>query len=538
MANDLEIKIGASVDGLKSALKDAGKEVKKFGEKTEDSAKGTRAVGKASIGTSSNIRNLTSALRGGSASMEDIAEAGLDVADEMGGMSNAAGKLSGALTAGLVVALATAAVFLIKYAFRLSEAAIQSEKLRAATKKLIGSAQSELSVMNALLSVAKDESRSKQDRQRAINKLNADYKEYLPNLTTENISTKEVTKSINKYSDALIRQAKIKGLQSRLSDLFAKRYDEENKSIEENTSLIDKSIGFILGLTGTFGNLSKQQFLAAQGSKKFGGAISEIDDEIKKLTGSLKAFISEDITKKGVFTNAIRARVQSVVDEGFLLKNVIKKQLKELGDLTTDTGLSFSLVPTPEKMTGDELRLMQHMLRINEALSTFEDAAEMIIGGGIANTFAGLGEAIGDGLATGGSVLKSAGNALLAGLGGILVDLGKMSIKIGVGLLAVKLALKSLNPAIAIAGGIALVALGKSFSSKAGNISKSIGGGGGGGVAGGGSGGSSPRSSTRSGGGGFDGGRVVFEIAGQKLVGVLSNTLSRNRALGGSLTIG
>jgi hypothetical protein len=98
-----------------------------------------------------------------------------------------------------------------------------------------------------------------------------------------------------------------------------------------------------------------------------------------------------------------------------------------------------------------------------------------------------------------------------------------------------KTALKSLNPAVAIGAGVALVALGSFFSSK----SRAIGGGiGGGGGVSGGSGSDANNSSFTS--SGFssrssEGGTVVFEIAGQKLVGVLSNTLNANRRLGGQL---
>ena len=107
-----------------------------------------------------------------------------------------------------------------------------------------------------------------------------------------------------------------------------------------------------------------------------------------------------------------------------------------------------------------------------------------VITDGLVNALSGIGQAIGEGLANGTNILKGAG--------------------------------------------IALIALGSAFSASAKNIAPS--GGGGGNVsgastsAGGGLGSTGFTSSTSS--GGFEG-RVVFEIAGSKLIGVLNNT-SRN----------
>jgi hypothetical protein len=172
---------------------------------------------------------------------------------------------------------------------------------------------------------------------------------------------------------------------------------------------------------------------------------------------------------------------------------------------------------------------------IEIALKQLNERASQIIENAIADTFASIGFAIGDAIANGSSVLEAVGGALLSSLGGLLVEMGKMAIQVGVGLLAIKTALKSLNPAVAIGAGVALVALGSFFSSK----SRAIGGGiGGGGGVSGGSGSDANNSSFTS--SGFnsrssEGGTVVFEIAGQKLVGVLSNTLNANRRLGGQL---
>ena len=169
-------------------------------------------------------------------------------------------------------------------------------------------------------------------------------------------------------------------------------------------------------------------------------------------------------------------------------------------------------------------------------LNQFREQANSIIQTGVADTFAGIGSAIGDALVSGGNVVKAAGGALLKGIGEIAVRLGKAAIKIGVGMLAIKMAFK--NPFTAIAAGIALVALGTALG---GIADKAVNGGGSSGsVSGAGrsSGGFVGARTTTSSVSSEGGGTYVFEIAGTKLVGVLKNTLDRNKAFGGNLQIG
>ena len=181
--------------------------------------------------------------------------------------------------------------------------------------------------------------------------------------------------------------------------------------------------------------------------------------------------------------------------------------------------------------------------RMATIMQDFNNSLNDILVNGAISTLSNFGQSIGDALGSGGNILKAAGNSLLASLGSILVQLGQLAIQTGIGILAVKKSLKTLNPYVAIAAGVGLVALGSYFSSKSKSIGGSMGGSGGGGESGGAMGGniqtgadvSSPTSSVSS-GGTFNnsGGTVVFEIAGQKLIGVLNNTMQGNLRLGGS----
>lgn len=175
-------------------------------------------------------------------------------------------------------------------------------------------------------------------------------------------------------------------------------------------------------------------------------------------------------------------------------------------------------------------------------LQEFNDSANNLIQGSITQTFSNIGSSIGEALASGGNVLSAIGGSIIQGLSNFLSEMGGMLVEYGtLAILKGKLDLAILaGGPIAIGAGIAAVAVGIALSaagSAIGSLSSSGSSGGGGSKRTGAS-----NFSGSSGGGNFgasSGGmqNVVFEIQGTKLVGVLSNTLSRNRSLGGSLSL-
>jgi len=150
----------------------------------------------------------------------------------------------------------------------------------------------------------------------------------------------------------------------------------------------------------------------------------------------------------------------------------------------------------PEIADIDDSKLTAFVLRLSE----FNSQVAGIIETGAQQTLGDFAFAIGDALASGGNVIKAGGAALLGGLAGILNQLGQLAIATGLAVEGIKKALQTLNPAVAIGAGVALIALAGFVSNKAKSLGGSKGGGGGGG------GGSSVGSSGVGGGSSFTGG--------------------------------
>lgn len=413
----------------------------------------------------------------------------------------------------------------------------------------------EIAGLKALISVAQDDVNSRKDRLIAVDELQSKYPGYFGNLTKEQILTGDLTAVTRELSKAIIARAEASAIADKIGELAAKKLDLQ---IQKEKELIDlqkaqtnvkqanenlKTANNIAGAgqraAGAAGALAlsvsrvkdlNEQILVIQTQQdNLAGRLNQkTEDSIKLLDKKdkvTKTFATPTVT--GIENNIIPAPLFDVIGIATFNGQVdaFGNKIKELPGV-----IKSSLVQIPKEISEGSLLMM-------EALLQFNNAANELITNSIANTFSQLGSAIGIALATGGNVLNSVGATLLSSLGSILTNMGQMAIEIGIGLIAIKAALKSLNPYVAIAAGVALIALGSFFSNKSASIGSSVGSSGSASnSSGAGANNQSFSSSGFSGGGG--GGTVVFEIAGQKLIGVLNNTLNANKRLGGTLGLG
>ena len=427
------------------------------------------------------------------------------------------------------------------------------KSIKEAYSEAAKSSSSEIANMKALVSVAQDENSTREKRLIAVKELQQEYPAYFGNLTKEQILSGNLKTTILALTDAIIARAKANALSSKIGELAKQELELNDKLLQTKKDLLDAEIENARVVK----NSIKGSESAALRSLQTNTNISQIKNDIAEIE-------KEIVVNQG---NQLRYAelINGETKKAILLKKEAEKPIKTFNTPQV-SGIGQTILPAPVFNTlgiatfngqvdafGNKIKTLPSVMQTTLpqianvidvetakmliVLQDFNNRANEIISGALVDTFAGLGSAIGDALANGSDVLSAVGATLLDSLGGLLVEMGKMAIQVGVGLLAIKTALKSLNPAVAIGAGVALVALGSFFSSKAKSIGNTIGGGGTSGSSGSGANNTSFSSSgfTSRGDGS---GTVVFEISGQRLIGVLNNTLNANRRLGGTLGLG
>lgn len=205
-------------------------------------------------------------------------------------------------------------------------------------------------------------------------------------------------------------------------------------------------------------------------------AVDNFNDALNsKKIAPIKTPVSFEGSGAGATTSTSGALGAS--DGGNGQRSNIKTLIESTG--IESTGVSFTpitdmikadtaLIPTA--MDEQAVVLSEKRLEAMDNAMQFNQGLNSIITGGLNELAGGIGQALGKALSEGGNLAQSLSKVVLTTIGNMASQLGKLAISIGVGVGAIKKSLQSLNPAVAIAAGIALVALGSFASSKAAKI--------------------------------------------------------------------
>jgi len=423
--------------------------------------------------------------------------------------------------------------------------------LKKAREEGAAMASKEIESLRGLVAVAQNDNISKQQRLIAVDKLQKQFPAYYGNLSDEKIMYGDLTKETKEATKALIARAVAEKLSEKAADVFAERlkangrYLESVKELEKFDEDIAKKRERVAkkqeGLFGLTEDIIRKQEAGRS------SILESLNDERNNIISLTKAYekytnVIDKLNETSAPLTVEPAKEKKVKPKKFEFDTTFIAPF-----VSTISGLGDTMAGFEDRaktaFQNANVFVKENTDKMKIILTEFNEAVNELIQNSIATTFADLGNVIGNALATGGDVLSAIGTGLIQSLGSFLSALGDKLITYGLllaGFGKAELAFKVGDPVTKIGAGLAMVALGVAAKA-AGAAVSSFGGGGFSGSRSGGGGGAGANnqsfsSSGFSGGGG--GGTVVFEISGQKLIGVLSNTINANRRLGGTLGLG
>lgn len=353
-------------------------------------------------------------------------------------------------------------------------------------------AQKELVTADALYRATQNHNLSLTERKKAVNDIQEQYPKYLKNFSDEEILIGQAKKGYDALRNSIIALSYAKAAEDSISQKAA-----ENIKLSYDFAVKQAAIERIrkeIADTPTQSKTDENAGIYALGvrnalEKQINDKLKEQDELRRRVQVNLS--IINGLTKeidKNVENNGVGI-LDKALDKTKIEKKVkitLEPNISNIGDLSASKLADiFPDTSELEKSVNDSIghiagKTAQETLKKNLAemteiasdyprsitkiLDDLNSAASNIINNEITSTFAGLGEAIGSSLAGTGNILENFTSVLLSGFGSLLEQLGKLAIETGVGVLAIKTALKTLNPFVAISAGIALVALGSSIS--------------------------------------------------------------------------
>ena len=478
---NLKVVATADISGLKTGMNDARKELAstavaatKLDSSLKGGAKGTNQAANALTNLGRVAQDAPFGFIGIQNNLNPLLESFQRLKAETGSTGSALKSLAGSLIgpAGLGFALSAASALFLAFGPAIKDFinnTTAAEKAQQALNEKL--AESEASVagnlarLSALVAIAKDVSRSDNERKEALGALNKEYDGFNGKLTLANINTAEATRLINAQTAAIVRQAKIKGVEDLISKQTGENIKIQNQELDKNLSLWEQ-VKIAIKNQSNYSGASVDAVLKALKNRE--KSLKEGEAAITSYSDVLKKLLSEDAIDGTLFKEK---NVKPITPKSISVKPK-KVKIETDKDTKLEFGLQALAKPEPieikiaPKLANKSFAVQQLLAEIDnvqrlaaERLKGFNDIIQNTLTSGLT----GVGESIAKAI-TGDGSFGDIFKGIFASLGSGLKELGQYLIKTyGLIQLVKKIGFK--NPIAGIAAGFGLVILGSLIQS-------------------------------------------------------------------------
>jgi tape measure domain-containing protein len=244
-------------------------------------------------------------------------------------------------------------------------------------------------------------------------------------------------------------------------------------NVLKNIDYLQKALGLnLFDLSGLTTYQEEQRVVAAE-FKSIGETVDSLKKKLKGLftnnnntdTGSTNIPITDIVeptttTPTGGGVGKVISQPKNQTLSPTNLLPTIGKLPEQLRSVTAETERAkdeTNAFAKAQEAAGKAIQVTDDTIgRLKKGLEDLNNGLKNIIEGTLNDLSVAMGEQLANALSGAGFNIKS----FLLPVAEAVISFGKLAIQVGIAALGIKTALKSLNPAIAIAGGIALVALG------------------------------------------------------------------------------
>ena len=300
-------------------------------------------------------------------------------------------------------------------------------------------AQEEYGEVEALKAILLDETLTRETRTEALQKLQNKYPDYLNNLSIEKSSLEELATATDKVSEAILKRARVQAAMDKLTEL-----GKQQLAVDLARAELEKE-----RFTG--GGLDQSAFAKSISARE--NFINATEAQLKREIKIYADYVDKTggLSVGGNTTNPTAPKTSKSVP-------VKQSNIGNANDFTgVGTGLSVITTQAPKVIASMDAVKYSISQTSAEAMRFAQSAEDMriLVEGSVESLAVSVAGSLGKAFA--GEDINF-GNTILLAIADFGEQLGKMMIGVGVTIEAFKKSLATLNPVLAIAGGVALIA--------------------------------------------------------------------------------